>query len=320
MPEFNQVLFDKDFLPSIKSIRIKSIQDSWIGLEHWETSLDAEDSELEAINKFIECLGKDAIQDDSKLIKLVIDARTLTVKDFYGPALFKREHPDSDDPDELIILFGENQIPVSMSNGDFIAGELKGSLSEREINDKQYPCIQFISSDDSWEFTLPLKTIEKECSKAELRPLIKRSDEFLAKIMNIPKERGNFLKLPELGECEILVKGIESAHTQYGTRYYLELDHKIYTQSNKGLTAYLAKSHKKINVLLEQGKPITLKVWDIAETQAGNPYCQAMIYVDSPRPELEWGYLQSQALSPDESGAIPAQPILDIQAGKEIPF
>lgn len=318
MPEFNQVIFDKDFLPSILSAEVSSIQDCWIGLSHWENSLDADDSEQEAIKKFIECLGKENIKNDSKLIKMVINARTLTVSDFYGPALFKREHPDSKNPDELIILFGDNPIPVNMINGDFIAGALKGSLAEREINDKKYPCIQFLSADESWEFTLPLRTIDKECSRAELRPLIKRSEEFLAKIMSIPKDRGNFLKLPELGECEILVKKLEAHDSQYGMRFYLELDHKLYTQSNKGLTSYLAKTHKKINTLLGQGKAITLKTWDIAETQAGNPYCNAMIYVRGPKAELEWSYLQSKALAGGESQ--PSQPILDIQAGKEIPF
>lgn len=302
----NQITFDdKNLFASMTTTARTDSKDCWEGLEHWNTNLLADEDELVIVKKFIEFLG-DKVTDTSKLFRLNVQ-NDLTVENVYGPALFKQETEGSDP--ELIILFGENIIPVEIVGNALKAGQLKGRLIEKNNSDnsKSKGYVLFEDADNEYEFTLPIRTEKKETKYMELKNSLRNPKEFLSLVAKVPKGGGKYSALTSLGECEIAIRHIEKTDTDYGVKFVLELDHDLVCWGNQNLNQLLSKSWSKINNLIDSGKPITLKISDIKKMHASDKlYCSAKILQQAPHPDQE--YLIKQAEANNKAEVIDAIP------------
>ena len=210
----------------------------------------------------------------------------------YGPGLFRTEPTDEQPEIKLVCIAGENTWDVDVSGITFKMLGMEGDLSNVVINGQEYPSVEFTSPDDSFSFNIPIRTISKEDNthyeKNEIKSLLKgkKLDEFFTLVMPVPKNRGTFLSLPDLGPGEIDLLGIEKAPKgQYGESWFLTVGGGYYTKSNKKLSEQLSKGAERFQDAITSGKPYCLVLGETKFTSQGQKYCDATIYPRKANPD-----------------------------------
>ena len=315
--KYNVIRFD-DLLTSIEGYEPTAPSDCWIGLDYWDKDTRnflATDEELTAIQKFIEFVGAENVPHTDRLFRLAIN-KDLMIDRFYEPAIFANA-----DKTGLILLVGDNTIPVAVNGRTFTVGKLSGTLTDYSDKSKVLPMIEFIADTEAdaegWEFKVPLRVKGEKGAdgktiiptKEQLIPKLKKLPEFVAMVLPVPSGGSMFVPVTALGECEILIKNISETASQFGTRFTLEIDHDLTVISNTSLEKILSKSHLKINQMIQAGESMTLKVWDIQTNNKGNLFAQAKIFNRTPNPDLEYLAVQSQRQLTETAEPSPPSPV-----------
>ena len=246
-------------------------------IEDFENNFASSEDDIKVLKAFAEIVKPAS----PNLFRLYVSGGTY--KTAYGPSIFKTEPTEAEPVSKLVCICGENTWDVSVKGMTFALAGMEGELQTFTHKDKEYPAIHFESEDGEYNFVMPLRTLKKEdgteWTRAELKQLLKKGlADLLPMISPVPKDRGTLISLPELGECEVDLLGIEKTTSQFGDKWFLTLPNGYYARTNTALNKQLSKSEARVAKDLEAGKPYCIKISGINVTSNGNNYCQATIY------------------------------------------